>query len=995
MKCGRFSGNNVWSGRAALLATVALSFPGLTGVAFAQEAGASSQENASDELIVVTGSRISRAAVEAPVPTKTLDAADLEQRGSTSIGDYLAEVPSFRNTQGPQTSPSSTLGTGQFSPDLRALGVIRTLTLVDSRRFVPSAATGQVDLNLIPQILVDRIDVVTGGASAAYGSDAVSGVVNVIINKRLEGFKGSASMGISDYGDGQEFRGALAWGSGFADGRGRVVIGSDYVDSKGVLDFSDRPSNARQPALISYPANRPAGTPSRAYFPGATLINMARGGLITGVNADTNGANGVDVLRGIQFGQGGVPTSFDYGNYADYGPGNTTATNFTGGNDRLFLYDGHNIVVPTERYALFGHVGYDVSDSFSVFLEGSYGRSAGYGDSPPVRDTGANATIRLNNAYLPESIRDIMVANSISSFTLGRPYNDFGPVARDNKNTTERIVAGFKYNMDSNWAIDGYYQYGRNVFEANVSRLRITRNFVFAVDAVQVGSQIVCAATQANGTVTNQGEVLNRFNAAASGCQPINLFGEGSPSDAAIDYVTGTVQQRVTTKQQVASLAMQGDVFDLPGGPFAVAFGGEWRKEEAVSVVDEISAASGFAYSNPKAYAGDYDVKEGFVEAVAPLISGQPFADLLEINGALRYTDYSTSGGVTTWKVGAIYAPIPDIRFRATRSRDIRAPNNAELFATTQTIATLANPFAGGASTQLTQINAPSPTLKPEKADTWTVGVALTPSFVPGLTISVDYYDIDIAGAIAAFPAQSVLENCHAEVSAGSPDFYCQFVNRTPTNATTATVNSVTAALLNIGSLRTRGVDLSATWRKPIGAGELTVRGLAAYVKDLIYDDGLGRPRTFNAAGGLTSFGSVINRAGAVGGFTAGQQTNATGTPHWTATGSVTWAQDPFAVSVQGRYVGGGKIDPTLVGPQDEFYDPASPISIADNRVNGRFYIDATMQLDVINEGSRKLQFHFGVNNITNKDVPFPSIAIAGMYDRMGRYYRAGFRFAY
>ena len=240
-----------------------------------------------------------------------------------------------------------------------------------------------------------------------------------------------------------------------------------------------------------------------------------------------------------------------------------------------------------------------------------------------------------------------------------------------------------------------------------------------------------------------------------------------------------------------------------------------------------------------------------------------------------------------------------------------------------------------------------------------------------------------------------MLENCHAEVSAGSPDFYCQFVNRTPTNATAATVNSVTAALLNIGSLRTRGVDMSATWRKPIGAGELTVRGLAAYVKDLIYDDGLGRPRTFNAAGGLTSFGSVINRAGAVGGFTAGQQTNATGTPHWTATGSVTWAQDPFAVSVQGRYVGGGKIDPTLVGPQDEFYDPASPISIADNRVNGRFYIDATMQLDIVNEGSRKLQFHFGVNNITNKDVPFPSIAIAGMYDRMGRYYRAGFRFAY
>ena len=983
--------------RAMLLTTAAFGgviFPVAALAQTAEPQAEVSSENAASVDIIVTGSRISRADVNAPVPTKVLDSALIDQRGSTSIGDYLAEVPSFRNTQGPQTAASATLGTGQFSPDLRALGVIRTLTLVDGRRFVPSAATGQVDLNLIPQVLVDRIDVVTGGASAAYGSDAVAGVVNVIINKKLEGFKGNVSAGISHYGDGEEFRGALAWGSSFAGGRGRIVIGGDYVNSKGVLDFSDRPSNALQPALVSYTGTRPAGTPSRAYFSGATLINMARGGLITGVNADTNAGNGVDVLRGIQFGPGGVPMPFNYGNYALNGAANTTATNFTGGNDRLFLYDGHNIIVPTERYALFGHADFEATDKLSVFVEGSYGRSAGFGDSPPVRDAGSTATIRLNNAYLPTSIRDIMVTNGISSFTLGRPYNDFGPIERDNSNTTERITAGFKYDMSDNWSIDGYYQFGRNVLDANVSRLRITNKFVFAVDAVDVGGQTVCAATQANGTVTARGEILNRFNAAASGCVPINLFGQGAPSQQAVDYVTGTVQQRVTTKQQVASLAMQGRLFELPGGDLSVAFGGEWRKEQAESVVDAVSAVSGFAYSNPKGYSGSYDVKEAFAEVVAPLLKDLPFVDLLELNGAIRYTDYSTSGGVTTWKIGGIYAPIPDIRFRATRSRDIRAPNNAELFATTQTIATLANPFAGNASTQLTQINAPSPTLRPEIADTWTAGVAITPSFIPGLSISVDYYDIDIKGAIASFPAQAVLQNCFAEVQANTPGFYCQFVNRTGTG-TTATVNSVTAALLNIGALRTSGVDVSATWRKRIGAGELSLRGMAAYVKDLVYDDGLGAPRAFNANGGLTSFGSVIDRAGAVGGFTAGQQTNATGTPHWTATGSVGWSQEPFALSVQGRYVGGGKIDPTLVGPEDADYDPASPISIADNRVNGRFYLDATIQFDVINDGNRKFQFHLGVNNITNKDVPFPSIAIAGMFDRMGRYYRAGLRFTY
>lgn len=996
----RIKGNSA-AGRgrvqALLLATAATALPAWAGPAYAQSADGETEAGDTPEspTIIVTGSRISRADVEAPVPTKVLDSAEIEQRGATSIGEFLSEIPSFRNTQGPQTATSSTLGTGQFSPDLRALGVIRTLTLVDNRRFVPSSAYGQVDLNLIPQILVDRIDVVTGGASAAYGSDAVSGVVNVILDKRLDGFKGDMSMGISAYGDGREFRGALAWGSSFAGDRGHIVLGGEYVDSAGVEDVSARPAWSSQPALVSYTGARAAGVPSRAYLTGAQLINMSYGGLITGVNADTSAANGIDVLRGIQFGLGGMPTAFNYGNFAEYGSANTTSTGFTGGNPRLFLHDGHNIIVPTERYALFGHVDFEAGEGLDLFLEGSYSQSSGYGSSPPVRDTGATArTIRRDNAYLPSSVRDLMIANGITSFTLSRAYNDLGPVARDNSNTTERIAAGFDYAFTDGWSLNGYYQYGRNVFDGNVHNLRVTSRFLFALDAVQVGSQIVCAATQPNGTVTSRGEVLNRFNAAASGCVPINVFGAGSPGAEAIDYVTETLHQRTTVKQQVASLGIQGQLFDLPGGALAVAFGGEWRKEEAVSVVDAFSASNDFAYSNPKAFAGSYEVKEAFAEIVAPLLKDRPFADLLEINGAIRYTDYSISGGVTTWKIGAIYAPVPDLRIRATRSRDIRAPNNQELFATTRTIGTFTNPFAGNASSQITQINAPSPTLRPEKANTWTVGAALTPGFVPGLTLSADYYDIDLEGAIATFPAQNVLENCFAEVSAGTPGFYCQFVDRTG-SGTTATVNTITAALLNIGSIRTRGVDLAATYRKRIGEGNLTLRAVAAYVKDLIYDDGLGRPATFNAAGGITNYGSVVQRAGSVGGFTNGQQTNATGTPHWTATGSITWSKDPVTLNLQGRYVGGGMLDPQLVGPEDDHYDPASPISIASNRVDSRFYLDASMQFDVIKDGNRKFQFYLGVNNITNKDAPFPVIGIAGMYDRMGRYYRAGIRFSY
>ncbi len=983
----------VFSGRRSIrAAALAGAFLGgqvmLAGGAYAQDQAPAAATQAGAEVaseeIIVTGSRIARQGFEAPTPTKILSSETIELRGSTSIGDFLAEVPSFRNSQGPQTSTQSTLGTGQNSPDLRGLGVIRTLTLVDGRRHVPTAPTGQVDLNLIPQILVDRVDVVTGGASAAYGSDAVAGVVNVILNKKLQGLKGDLSMGISDEGDDRETRASLAYGTSFAEDRGHLIVGGDYVDSNGVPNNRMRDFYRDQPGLISLPATRAAGLPSRFYTTGVTFINMAYGGLITGVNADLNAANGADVLRGIQFGPGGVPTAFNYGNFSTFGATSTLASDFSGGNLGLFPQDGFAIVTPVTRKVAFGHFDYDVTDSISVFAEASYGRSGANSASPPVRDTAAVATIRQDNAFLPTSIRQIMVSNNIQSFTLGRPYNDFGVVATDNTNTTKRFVTGFDAGLGSNWKLSGYYQYGQNILDAEVSNLRIENNFRFAVDAVTVGGQVVCAATQPNGTLAAGGLVLNRFNAAAAGCVPINLFGQGSPSAAAIDYVTGTLDYRVKTEQQVGSLTLQGDLFNTWAGPVSVAAGGEYREEKASAVSDAISQASGFNYSNPKAYRGKYDVKEAFGEIVVPLANDVAFAHLLELNGAVRYTDYSTSGSVTTWKIGGVYAPIPDIRFRVTRSRDIRAPNNSELFATTSTLSQLINRFNNNITSQILTLNQPSPSLQPERADTWTAGAVMTPTFIPGLSLSVDYYDIKIDGAIASYTAQNVIDNC-----ASGTTFFCGFIDRTGN-----TINSVSVQLLNIGSIRERGFDFDGSYRTAVGAGQLALRGTASYVKDLIFDDGTGKAPSFTN-GVIQSLGSRINRAGAVGGFTNGQQVNATSLPHWTATGSITYSQEPFTFNVQGRYIGGGKLDASLVGPGDENYDPLSPISIGDNRVSGRFYVDLGAQFDVIKDGNRKLQFYMNVNNVTNKEPPFPVINIAGMYDRIGRFYRTGLRFTY
>lgn len=361
----------------------------------------------------------------------------------------------------------------------------------------------------------------------------------------------------------------------------------------------------------------------------------------------------------------------------------------------------------------------------------------------------------------------------------------------------------------------------------------------------------------------------------------------------------------------------------------------------------------------------------------------------MDLNAAVRYTDYSTSGGVTTWKVGATWEPFDDLRLRGTRSRDIRAPNASELFSTTSSVTTIRNPFTG-VTEQTTVIFSPSPTLQPEEADTLTVGAVISPSAVPGLRFSVDYYDIDIAGAISSFTPQTVADNCFGEIAGGAPGFFCGFVDRSGTGGSTA-VRSVSVQLLNVASLKARGVDFEVSYRLPLFAGHLTSRLFGTYTEDLIFDDGTGATPVFNAQGVIQSLGGVINRAGQVGGFTSGQNNGATNAPEWVLNGSLNYATDRFSATLQGRYVGGGSIDNGLVGPDSPFYDPRSPISIADNRVDSRFYVNLSGSYRL----SETAEVYGSVNNVTNTEPPFPSTAVAGLYDRIGRSYSLGLRVKY
>ena len=924
------------------------------------------------EDIVVTGSRVSASGFSAPTPTQIVTAENLNQRGLTSIGDFLAELPVFRGSSTSQTNTQQSNSFGADFADLRGLGSIRTLTLVDGERHVPTSPTGQVDLNLIPTALVDRVDVVTGGASAAWGSDAVTGVVNVVLKKRLQGFQGDVSYGLTQYGDNSEKRVSLAAGTTFDGDRGHIEIGGDFVSSDGVDSYLDRGWGRQLPQLVTYPAGRTATQPSRYWATGVQLNNQAYGGLITGNNADTNPANGVDVLRGLQFGAGGAVQPFTYGQAVG-----TTSVNFTGGDANLNNYSNIYAVVPITRHVVMARIEHDLTSDISAFAVASEGRSGTTFTAPSGHDTGI--VIRRDNPYLPTQLAATMDANAITTFTIGRYDTDvFQPVIH-NESQTIRLVGGVQGKIGGGWSFDTYYEWGENLYKSRMYDQRITQNFAYATDAT----------TDSNGTPVCRSAV-----ARAQGCQPLNLLGIGVASAAAKAYITGTEYNQITNSQTAAALNIKGQPFSTWAGPVAIAFGGEYRREAANDFPDALSQAGGWYYGNAKAFSGSYNVKEGYFEADVPLARHLPFADSLDLNGAVRYSSYSLSGGATTWKVGGTYAPIPDIRFRVVRSRDIRAPNNNELYAYSQTTSILSNPFSG-LSNSVNVFSTPNLALKPEKADTFTAGVVINPRFAHRLNISVDYSDIKVNSAIATLDTTSILNNCAAEVSKGSPGFYCSFVNVT-NFSTTSVLNGVTQQLLNLASIRSRGIDFNVSYRLPVGRGTLTAQAAGTYAIELTTNDGLGNRVTYDSTGTyITNQGSIINRAGQVGGFTAGFNTGATDTPKWLVNTAVTYQISRVSATVEGRYVDGGHYDNTLIGPDQAGYSPLSPISIADNTVKGRFYVNLSAQFDLLRQESRTLSIYGVVSNLTNIDPPFPQTGVSGLYDRLGRNFKIGARFKY
>jgi outer membrane receptor protein involved in Fe transport len=868
---------------------------------------ASLAENATETDIVVTGSRIARAGYDAPTPTTVMTEADLRIGNPVSVGQSLNELPQFRPTVSPSSTGASA-NAATVAMDLRGLGVVRTLTLLNGHRFV-----GGEDLNNIPQSLVKRVEVVTGGASAAWGSGAVSGVVNVILDDKLEGVAVGARTGISTRGDGARYGADISWGTHFADGRAHFMAAGEYLRERGIFGRND----GARPNLDS----------STFTLPNGQLL-LARD--VNFVDATPGGIVRSGGLAGMTFNPDGSLSPFIAGSQS-----NTTTT--IGGNGRSQL-DYAPVSAPYERLNFFARASFEISSAAKIWVDAGWTRvwADGYPTFPEVLRASATSgglLISRDNPFLSPAVRT-QLASGPATFRFGRILDDIGPAGmlsyRYQRDTVEAAV-GIEGSLGGSWKYNAYYDHGELRNERYSFNQRNLLTFNNAVDAVvnPANGQIVCRVALADPN---------------SPCRPLNLFGRGNASPEAIDYAFGGSTTIQTTKLDAAGAAVRGDPFSTWAGPVSVALGVDWRREEAkTNYLDPLSRAGTFAYVHGELN-GDFTVKEAFGEIGIPLLKTDNVA--FEVNGAARYSDYSTSGGIWSWKAGGTLRLFDDLLLRSVYSRDIRSPSIGELYTgRSVVIGTVTDPFRNNVSGSIFRFVGGNPGLKPEAANTLTIGGSYSPSFAPGLRFSVDYYKIDIEDVIGTIGAQDLVTQCF-KGNAG----LCALIERDASGAITTLYGNQQ----NLASYKTRGLDLEASYVLPLDRlggspdASIRIRALATHVFKMQINDGV----------------NVYDRAGDVG------DGSAFSTPKWRATASIGYESNRIGADARLRYVGGGNYN--------------SLLNIVNNRIAARAYVDLGVRFMV--EG---FTLFANVNNLLNREAAFAYYSSIN-YDSVGRYFTGG-----
>lgn len=895
------------------------------------------------EEIVVTGSRIQRSNLTAPTPVQILDEQLIQLKGTTNAAELINELPAA-GIPGVSSTNSNFLvsATGLNLVDLRNLGTDRTLVLVNGRRHVGgSEGSTSVDLNSIPADFIERVEVVTGGASAVYGSEAIAGVVNFILKRDFQGVSVSGQAGITGEGDGESYNISSTMGTNFVDGRGNIIVNVTYDKTEEVAS-KDRDISATD-----------------AFYDPDTFVDRQA--------FSSFGPGGRFIIDGVSYNPDGTP--FD-----------TIANGYNRNADRL-------ISVPIERQLLSTIANYELFEGINFFVEGTYARTEtssqseaiAFGNNTSV-GTAVDApilSIPVTNPLIPQALRNLIPAGT-EEFTFARRFNELGLRQSEVTRQTYRIATGLEGEFDNGWDWQAYYQYG-TVTQDQVS------TGVFNVARMQ---EALNAEVAADGTFQCASEL-----ARAQGCVPINLFGAGAVSQDALSYVNANSTFDSTIQQNTAGAFLSGEVYELPAGAVGFAAGLEYRKEESEFRPDALSIA-GISSGNASAPSeGEYDVWEVYAETNVPLLSGMDFVDYLGVDAAVRYADYSTVGSVWSYKFGGEYAPIPDLRFRSTYARSVRAPNIGELFQPAQqTFSSVTDPCAdnrrldasatvqancaatpgvgeaiaaGGFNpTQLDLSSIPgfnsgNPNLQEEKADTLTIGAVWTPSFLDNFSVTVDYWDIEIKDAIQGFARQTAVDQCVGQ--AQYPDNpFCALVTRDPT---TGFITGLDLRVDNVAVQTASGIDVQANY--------------ALDLADVVGDYGL---LNFDFVGTYL----IENQNTAFPGADPVESATQVGYSEFKWNLRTTWESGPFTVSWLFRYIGEAKID-----PEDDFEG---------NEIDPMVYNDIQLRYTFLED----YQVFVGVDNVFDRKppiIPAPfAVNVTGtetaadVYDPIGRFFYAGFR---
>ncbi len=910
--------------------------------------------------IVVTGTRLASRGFLQPSPVTVIDNDIIARDARLSIGDTIRELPAV----GRSASPNNSVGAGGIvagnagldNVNLRQLGSLRTLLLFDGRRVIKSNINGQVDIGTLPSALIDRIEVVTGGASAAWGSDAVAGVVNLVLDKDFTGLSARVEIGDSLAGDHRTARASIAAGTQFARGRGHVIVTLDHAASPEVVFAGQREWNTYS-ALLENPDYTQGGTqPRYVRRDNIGLAQATTGGLIVG-----------GPLGGTQFvGPQATPAAFDFGQVS--GPVSA------GGDAEQTTASLHNLTVAYRSTGLFAFASYDIGERLKVSAQVSHGRSRSHNSSVPVTRFG-NLEIRRDNAFLPAATRQQMVELGLDTIMVGTTNLNNLPTGRQTLADLESLTVGVPTaltrrrvtsgvlalygEIGAHWSWNAHYQRSQAHVRQDVLSNLIPANFNRAIDAVLAPPGN--AAGIAPGTIVCRSTLTD----PADGCVPLNIFGTGVASPGAIAYVKVRPGQNYQVQRlredSVAALAQGVLPVGLPAGEVALALGLEHRRERSSVVTDPGAQARIYALGNFTPFSGSLEVMEGFVEAEVPLLLADRSSRSLNLNAAARLTDYSTSGRVATWKLGLTGQLTPDLRLRGTISRDIRAPLPDELFSRgTATSGSAIDPRTG-ANVPIFTFRAGNAQLRPEVARTLSAGLALVPRSLPGLALTLDYYNIAIRDAIATLTAPQILARCAAgdgrlcdQLVFGGPDGQLSQINLSP---------------LNINIDEVEGLDYELNYNRPALGGVVLLRLIGNYV----------------LRQSQRSFGTTIDYAGGI-----GLDNPVEGVPRARVNLSATYTGNRLSLTVQTRFVGAAQL---VKGWDARDVDRNGVPAIA--------YVD----LRAAYQFSEQVALYGALDNLFDQDPPIlPATVDQGqnvyfftatrgdLYDLVGPAWRAGVR---